>query len=80
MGVNLEEIKRLRKQRKMSQQDMAKLLGHKTLWSYWRQENGEVQFTAEQLFIIANHFKVSIQSLYVNKLAKKENSLAVRKA
>lgn len=74
MRVNLEEIKRLRKERKMSQEDMAKLLGHKTLWSYWRQEKGEVPFTAEQLFDIANHFKVSLESLYAKRFAEKVKS------
>ena len=70
MKVNIPEIKRLRKQRRMSQQDMAKLLGHNNLWAYWRQENGEVPFTAEQLYTIANHFGVPIGSLYAQEFAE----------
>ena len=68
--VNIREIKRLRKQFKMPQRDMAELLGHNNLWAYWRQENGEVPFTAEQIYVIANRFGVSIESLYEKEIAK----------
>lgn len=69
MRVNLVEVKRLRKQNKMSQQEMAELLGYRGLWTYWRQENGEVPFTADQLYVIANHFHVPLESLYVQEIA-----------
>ena len=67
--VSLTEIKRLRKKERISQQEMAQLLKHNSMWSYWRQENGVQPFTAEELFAIAVRFSVPLESLYEKDVA-----------
>lgn len=68
--VNLERIKQLRKKNKLSQEEMANLLGMKSLYPYHRKERGEQSFTAEELHSIAKIFIVPVEYFFENEVAK----------
>lgn len=68
--VNLEKIKRLRKSKKLSQGDMAKIVGFNSLYPYHRKESGIQDFTANELYAIANFFEVPIEYFFENDVAK----------
>lgn len=68
--VNLEKIKNLRNQRKLSQGDMAELIGLNNLYPYHRKESGAQSFTAEEIHAIATLFNKPIEYFFENKLAK----------
>ncbi|MFZ5688626.1 MAG: helix-turn-helix transcriptional regulator [Bacillota bacterium] len=68
--VNLRKIKSLRKQRKLTQKYMAKLLGYETDVGYHYLETGRRQIRAEQLAIIASELGVSVEDLYNHDTAE----------
>lgn len=68
--VNLRKIKELRKKAGMTQKDMALLLGYKTLFPYFRKENGKQPFKAEEIIIIARHFGVPVENFFEDGVAK----------
>ena len=64
--VNLEKIKRLRNQGKLSQGDMAELTGLNNLYPYHRKESGTQSFTAEEIYVIAVHFNKSVEYFFID--------------
>lgn len=68
--INLEKLKQLRKDHKMSQGDMAKLIGLNTVYPYHRKESGIQPFTAEELHTIAVYFNVTVEYFFTRKIAK----------
>ncbi|OAB41006.1 transcriptional regulator [Paenibacillus macquariensis subsp. defensor] len=62
--VDLNEIKRHRKDKGHSLEYMAKLLGYESLNGYYYLEIGRGKFTAEALAKVADEFKVPIESLF----------------
>jgi putative transcriptional regulator len=72
--VNLKRIKDLRKDNKLSQEEMACILGFKTLYPYHRKESGAQPFTADELHSIAKYFKVTVEYFFVNEVAKNATS------
>lgn len=69
--VNLEKIKRLRKIHKLSQGDMAELIGLNSLYPYHRKESGHQSFTAEEINTIAEFFKEPLENFFKLVIAKK---------
>lgn len=69
--VDLELIKELRKKHKMSLQDMANHLGYKSLWGYRHCETGSVDFKPEHLKMIADLFRIKVDSLFLNNELRK---------
>ncbi|GAQ17984.1 Cro/Cl family transcriptional regulator [Oceanobacillus picturae] len=67
--VNLEEIKRLRKEHKLSQGDMAELIGLNTLYPYHRKESGNQSFTAEEIHTIADFFNQPVEYFFEDLVA-----------
>ncbi|SFM44095.1 helix-turn-helix domain-containing protein [Salibacterium qingdaonense] len=68
--VKLDKIKHLRKERKLSQSDMAGILGFNTLYPYHRKESGEQAFTADELHKIAKHFGYNLEYFFEDSVAK----------
>jgi transcriptional regulator with XRE-family HTH domain len=68
--VNLEKIKQLRKSQKLSQRDMADILGFNTLYPYHRKESGSQPFTADEIHTIAKYFNVPVEYFFINTIAK----------
>jgi putative transcriptional regulator len=68
--VNLEKIKQLRKSQKLSQSDMAKILGFNTLYPYHRKESGSQPFTADEIHAIAKYFNVPVEYFFAKSIAK----------
>ncbi|MCP3026645.1 helix-turn-helix transcriptional regulator [Halobacillus sp. A5] len=68
--LNLDKLKKLRKKNKLSQSEMAELLGMKSLYPYHRKESGNQPFKAEEIIEIANYFNVEIEYFFVNEVAK----------
>ena len=62
--VDLDEIKKLRKDKGHSLEYMANLLGYESLNGYYYLEIGRGKFTAEALAKVADEFKVPIESLF----------------
>ena len=71
--VNLEKIKKLRKKHKLSQGEMAEIIGLNTLYPYHRKESGNQAFKAEELHAISKYFGVSTEYFFDNKVAKNAN-------
>ncbi|AKG05555.1 hypothetical protein AAV35_012880 [Salimicrobium jeotgali] len=68
--LNLEKIKQLRKKHKLSQGEMAEILGMKSLYPYHRKESGNQPFKAEEIHAIARYFGVEIEYFFNNSVAK----------
>ncbi|MFC4661697.1 helix-turn-helix transcriptional regulator [Oceanobacillus sp. FSL W7-1293] len=67
--VNLKKIKDIRKNKGLSQEDMANLLGLKSLYPYHRKESGAQKFSAEEIHAIANYFDLPIEYFFDDELA-----------
>lgn len=63
MDVLYENIKRLRKERKLSQEDLAKLTGYTDRSSIAKIERGEVDLNQSKIQAFANAFNVTPQYL-----------------
>lgn len=68
--VNLHKVRNIRKNKGLSQEDMAKLLGLKSLYPYHRKESGTQKFTAEEIHAIAICFDLPIEYFFDDELAK----------
>jgi transcriptional regulator with XRE-family HTH domain len=62
MQVNIDYLRRLRRQKKMNLSDVAQLVG-KDRSTVWRYENGKVEMPTEVLFILADFYQVNVDSL-----------------
>lgn len=62
--VNLEKIKRMRKNAHITLEEMAKHLGYESLNGYYYLECGRSKFTAETLAEVADIFGVPIEDLF----------------
>lgn len=61
--IDLEKIKMFRKERGLSQGDLANKLGYKTSIGYHYLESGRCQIKADQLFVLANELGVDVNEL-----------------
>lgn len=68
--VNLEKIRQLRKELKLSQGDMAEIIGLKSLYPYHRKEQGAQSFSAEEIHAIATYFEKPLEYFFENQIAK----------
>jgi transcriptional regulator with XRE-family HTH domain len=64
LKVNLNKIKELRKQRKISLEEMSKILGYESINGYYSLEIGRVKYPAETLAKTAQLFQVCINDLF----------------
>ncbi|MBU5213256.1 helix-turn-helix domain-containing protein [Heyndrickxia oleronia] len=62
--VDLQKIKYLRKQAKLSLEEMAKLLGYESANGYYYLEIGRGKFSAETLALVAEIFDIPINDLF----------------
>ncbi|MBH0166250.1 helix-turn-helix transcriptional regulator [Fictibacillus sp. 7GRE50] len=62
--VNLKKIKQLRKERSISLDEMAKILGYESPNGYYYLEIGRGKFPAETLALVASILKVPIDQLF----------------
>ncbi|MBN8249985.1 helix-turn-helix domain-containing protein [Priestia flexa] len=62
--VNLSKIKELRKQNKISLEEMSKILGYESINGYYSLETGRVKYPAETLAKTAKLFQVCISDLF----------------
>ena len=59
MQVNIDYLRRLRRQRNMKLSDVAQLVG-KDRSTVWRYENGVVEMPTDVLFALADYYQVSV--------------------
>jgi DNA-binding XRE family transcriptional regulator len=59
-----EELRRLRGKRNVTQEEMAKLLGHADKSSYSLKERGLRKFSVNEAHTIADFFGLSIESIF----------------
>ena len=59
-----EKLRRLRKKRNVTQEEMAKLLGHLDKSSYSLKERGLRKFSVTEAHAIAEFFELSIESIF----------------
>jgi len=69
MRVDLEKMKRLRKEKKISQTELAKKIGYKTGVGYHYIETGKRKVKAETLAKIAEILDVSVEDLYEKEVS-----------
>lgn len=68
--VNLDEIKRLRKNQNISLQTAAIAIGLKSADQYYRRENGEYNFAAVELPALAKLLGASITDFFTSNVEK----------
>lgn len=68
--VNLEKIRGLRKQKNLTQRQIAQKIGYKTAIGYHYLETGRCKITAEQLDVIASALGVTTEELYEQNTTK----------
>jgi DNA-binding XRE family transcriptional regulator len=72
--VNLKKIKQLRKEKSISLDEMARILGYESPNGYYYLEVGRGKFPAETLAQVASIFKVPIEQLFFEvEIAKMAN-------
>ncbi len=69
-SVNLKKIKRLRNLEKLSQGEMASMIGLTNLYPYHRKESGVQSFTAEEIHAIATIFNKSVEYFFEEDIAE----------
>lgn len=62
--LDLEKIKMLRKEKRLSQSDLANCLGYKTPIGYHYLESGRCQIKADQLVVLAKELGVEVRELF----------------
>lgn len=70
MKVNLEKIRDLRKQKKLSQEKVAFYLGYDNVFSYHRKEKGEQPFLASDIMSLSNLFNQPCEYFFDQNVAK----------
>jgi transcriptional regulator with XRE-family HTH domain len=65
-AVDLKKIKRLRKAKKITQEEMAAFLGYKTATGYCYLESGRCSIDAHQLYVIAKTLDVKMEELVLS--------------
>lgn len=69
--LNLEKVKELRKEKGLSQEEVAKILGLKTVYPYHRKESGRQSFTAEELMMLSNIYNVPCEKFFYSSCCEK---------
>lgn len=64
--INLDLIKKLRKKKGYNIDQMAEVLGLTNGSMYWKRENGNYKFKAEELMKLANVLNVSMNDLFLS--------------
>jgi len=64
--VDCNELRRLRKYHELTLEDMGKLIGVDAR-TYSNKEKGISQFKLNEMVIISNHFKKSIEDIFLSK-------------
>jgi putative transcriptional regulator len=67
ISVDIAKIKKLRKEKSITQFEMAKMLGYKTDVGYHYLESGRCKIDAIQLAMIAQALDVPVSCLYIYK-------------
>lgn len=62
----MTKLKEIRKEKGITQEEMAKELGYSGKSGYSMLENGNVRMTLEQAIKIANKFKMSIEDIFLD--------------
>ncbi|MEW5321297.1 helix-turn-helix transcriptional regulator [Geobacillus thermoleovorans] len=70
--LNLHKVRELRKEKGLSQEDVANMLGFKTVYPYHRKECGQQSFTAEELMMLAQIYGVPYEIFFTPVIAKNE--------
>jgi putative transcriptional regulator len=73
--VNLERVRKLRKDKRLSQEDVAKILGFNTVYPYHRKESGQQSFTAEELMKLAQLYKVSYENFFIFDISENKDHI-----
>lgn len=74
-SLNLKLIRQKRKDKHITLQEMAEVMGLKNASTYMKYEKGEYSFRAEHLPLLAKTFGCTIQDLFFeNSLAKTANT------
>jgi transcriptional regulator with XRE-family HTH domain len=72
--VNIEKIKTLRKEAKISLEKMSEILGYDSPNGYYYLETGRIKFPAEKLAVVARTLNVPIETLFFeDSIAKMAN-------
>ena len=69
MQVDVEKLRRIRTQAKLTQGDVAKVLGYKTSLGYHYIESGRCRLRADQLFVLASFLGVEADELILRPAA-----------
>lgn len=68
MHVDIDFLRRLRRQRKLGLDDVAALIG-KSRSTVWRYENDKTNMSAATLILLAEIYGVAVDQLTTNKLS-----------
>ena len=60
----ISELKNIRKQKKISGHELAKVLGYKSPATYYKKENGIIPITYKEMKIISEYLKESPEKIF----------------
>lgn len=66
MKINLELIKEKRKEKGFNIDEMAVKLGLTNGSMYWKRENGDYKFKAEETILLSQFLKIPIKQLFLS--------------
>lgn len=68
-----ENLKKIRKEKKINYVKMAEIIGVKTGTAYWKKENGLTKFSIEQAKKISDFFEIPMEQIFFeNEVSKME--------
>lgn len=59
-----ENLKKIRKEKKLNYVKMAEIIGVKTGTAYWKKENGSTRFSIEQAKKISDFFEIPMEQIF----------------
>lgn len=68
--INLSLIKKTRQNLRLTQQDMAEILGLNDKSKYSRRENGEYSFRLEELPVLVNTLQIPYEKIFTSNVAE----------
>lgn len=63
-NVDLKKLKKLRIEMKLSHEAVSRILGFESRQAYFYKEKGKNRFSATEIKMLADFYKVSVDSLY----------------
>jgi DNA-binding XRE family transcriptional regulator len=62
--MTAKKLRALRRSKDITGHDMSKLLGYKSIATYYKKENGQSKFSLEEALLISKNFGTTVEELF----------------